>query len=136
MKKSVIGCYVDDPSPSYSYAVTSVMSSRLILSLRHHAAKQDPLSNNKLTAHGYASKHGGVLSQHHTGAVGYRSEMGVGEKGASDMGGMQAHIALDNLSNTFRKGDEESQDGHQTHTIPGVFVVTETKTAVDDRRMV
>lgn len=110
------------------------MSSRLILSLRHHAAKQDPLSNNVKTAGaGYISKHAGAASlHHHAGGLGHRSETGYGEKGgAVDIGNMQAHIALDNLSSTFHKGDEESQDGHTT-TIPGVYVVTETKTVVDD----
>lgn len=113
------------------------MSSRLILSLRHHAAKQDPLSNQKSSnAHPFATNKLGVNSQHN-GAFGLRSDIGGmgGEKGTSDRGhGIHAHIALDNLGSTFRKGDEESQDGHQTHTIPGVFVVTETKTAVDDVR--
>lgn len=111
------------------------MSSRLILSLRHHAAKNDPLSQNKASMGAYASKLGGVASHHHAGGLGYRSEAAHNEKVTMDMGNMQAHIALDNLSSTFRKGDEESQDGHQTHTIPGVYVVTETKTAIDDHRL-
>lgn len=120
----------------HSYAVTSVMSSRLILSLRHHAAKNDPLSaSNKATVGAYASKHGGAVSHHHSGGLGYRTELGHGEKGAMEGGGMQAHIALDNLSTTFKKGDEGSQDGHQTRSIPGVYVITETKTAVDDHRL-
>lgn len=114
------------------------MSSRLILSLRHHAAMQDPLSNNNKTSNPiFTAKHGGgAYSQHHAGGAGaFGIRTDIGEKGTTDIGGMQAHIALDNLNSTFRKGDEESQDGHQTHTIPGVYVVTETKTAVDDHRL-
>jgi hypothetical protein len=118
-----------------SYAVTSVMSSRLILSLRHHAAKQDHSNHVKTGGAGFTSKHAGAAASlhHHAGGLGHRSETGYGEKGAVDVGNMQAHIALDNLNSTFHKGDEESQDGHTT-TIPGVYVVTETKTVVDDHR--
>jgi hypothetical protein len=55
--------------------------------------------------------------------------------GAYQSNGLQAHIALATLSNTHTKGgDEESLDEVRPHTMEGVFVVTETKTAVDESR--
>jgi hypothetical protein len=51
------------------------------------------------------------------------------------VGRMQSHIALDTFQSSNRKlADEESLEDGRSMAVPGVFVVTETKTAVDDRR--
>lgn len=51
------------------------------------------------------------------------------------VGRMQSHIALDTFQNSNRKlADEDSLDDGHLRPVQGVFVVTETKTAVDDRR--
>lgn len=45
-----------------------------------------------------------------------------------------SHIALETFQTSSRKlADEESLEDRPTTAVPGVFVIAETKTAVDDR---
>ena len=115
------------------YDVTSLACCRLILSLRHHAYKQDPSL--------LATKRN--ITQFKSGVVKVRNPVElrfeVEEKGMPHYPepSFQAHIALDTFKNIQRKNDDNeslnSDSVGQAAPVQRVFVVTETKTAVDER---
>lgn len=56
-----------------------------------------------------------------------------GAAGTYQVNHVPSHIALDTFQATSRKlADEESLEERPT-TVPGIFVITETKTAIDER---
>lgn len=139
--------------------MTSVMCSRLVLSLRHHAFKNNEHNINR--GGGYSNSKGGSGTgslPHSQGGGGsggesrgvYRSDPGELEKnfeasgnpGLHDLHSNHTHteIALDSLTGgsgditSYRKGDEESlSEESAVHTLRGVYVITESRTTVDSR---
>lgn len=119
---------------TYRYDITSIACSRLILSLRHHAYKQN-MAGKSTAQDAYTAKRSiisHVLSRVSPGGTHDHQEE-KGPSGPFNVRPLQSHIALDTFQSSSRKlADEESLDDTPS-TVPGIFVVTETKTAVDDR---
>ncbi|KAK9899128.1 hypothetical protein P389DRAFT_194136 [Cystobasidium minutum MCA 4210] len=124
-----------------AYNVTSIACSQLILSLRHLAYKQNNASTGSRRPVSVAPSHvgSGVVKARSQPALNFSAE----EKGMSAYreSGFEAHIALDTFENIQRKAKDKAMDSQslggnyvvQTPPVQGVFVVTETKTVVDQR---
>lgn len=121
------------PLPCFSYDVTAVMCSRLILSLRFHAYNKEDsavLSSQPGHANNRAQITSGLAKVR--GVPGLGSTVGV-EKGDYG-GGMQAHIALSTFGDGLhrKQADEESLEDPHRRQMDGVYIITETKTQVDE----